>query len=215
MNSKRTSFFKNYTYGLKNAQEPIPGTSKNTDPTLHVVRRLVFKTPKKQKGKEKCNVQTVTPETVDLFDEKDNKEPVLPDIEMYDLTEASEGLYQEEELGDCSSVLQKELEIFKEIERLHEIEEACEQINREHHDLYEINTTEAILAKPVSPNPRPDKLNETIEDATRTKKENTSNSQKILDSSDEQEDYGENIEISEIKIEVLDLSLEILRLIIS
>ncbi|XP_069363387.1 ankyrin repeat domain-containing protein 12-like [Maniola hyperantus] len=63
-------------------------------------------------------------------------EPPCIDLTVCDLTDDIREPYQEQNLTE--KAIQKELDIFREIERQHEIEEACEQIRREHFE--EMNT---------------------------------------------------------------------------
>lgn len=122
MESKKQSFYKRYAARLKDEQEPVAGTSKTpllgTVSKPAVVKRLIFKTPKKK-----------------------NKELLIPkppyiDLTVCNLTNDMREPYQEQNLTE--KAIQKEIDIFREIERQHEIEEACEQIRREHFE--EMNT---------------------------------------------------------------------------
>ncbi|XP_045492428.1 uncharacterized protein LOC123691887 isoform X2 [Colias croceus] len=143
MESKKQSFYKRYAARLKDEQEPVAGTSKTplmeTVSKPAVVKRLIFKTPKKETQKYKSknlNKKLLISKPVVMRSENTEAESPSIDLTVCDLTDDIREPYQEQNLTE--KVIQKELDIFREIERQHEIEEACEQIRREHFE--EMNT---------------------------------------------------------------------------
>ncbi|XP_045499953.1 uncharacterized protein LOC123697471 [Colias croceus] len=143
MESKKQSFYKRYAARLKDEQEPVAGTSNTplmeTVSKPAVVKRLIFKTPKKETQKYKSknlNKKLLISKPVVMRSENTEAESPSIDLTVCDLTDDIREPYQEQNLTE--KVIQKELDIFREIERQHEIEEACEQIRREHFE--EMNT---------------------------------------------------------------------------
>lgn len=76
------------------------------------------------------NKELLIPKPVVMRSANTEAEPPRIDLTVCDLTNDIREPYQEQNLTE--KTIQKELDIFREIERQHEIEEACEQIRREH-----------------------------------------------------------------------------------
>lgn len=139
MNSKRSSYFKNYIRSSNSNDNEVSrtGNSKINHSSLNVVRKLVFKTPPKKRNTQKIKTMNNNnklkqnfelSEPVILCNSGEQIAPLENNIqEICDLPNESEEREEED-----NNIVEKELNFFKEIARLHEIEEASHQIQQEH-----------------------------------------------------------------------------------